>query len=167
MNNLKQLIEEQVNPIINIEETKELANLIQGETLTTFEKSLIYANNVYKLRTLLKDSTFKQVAKDSYQIDFGKIEEGAYQLLGIKKAWFFRLCQVTKLGTNETLQAYKKHVKIESEEKGSIAKYSIDGYANFLTRKDKKEEKEESKEAKIEKVKKLIEKLGLSIEDIK
>jgi hypothetical protein len=167
MKNLKQLIESQVNPIVNVQATKDLASEIKGQNLHTFEKSLIYATNVLKLRNLLKDSNFKQIAKSSFDIQFSKVEEAMELILGIKKAWYSRLCSVSEQSTNETLKAYKKAQNDMANEKGKIPTFSIDSYYNFLNAKESSEPKEETKEQKIEKVKKLIEKLGLSIEDIK
>lgn len=167
MQNLTQLINEQINPIINLEDIKTLESKIKGQSIKTFELSLMYASNVLKVRNLLKDSTFKQIAKESYNIQFSKIEDGMTTLLGIKKAWYSRLCAVTEQSTNETLSAYKQAQQSIASEKGKLPTFSIDSYYNFLNAKETKEDKEETKEQKIEKVKKLIEKLGLSIEDIK
>jgi LPS O-antigen subunit length determinant protein (WzzB/FepE family) len=167
MKNLKELIETQINPIINIQATKDMANDIKGQNLHTFEKSLIYATNVLKLRNLLKDSNFKQISKTTFDIQFTKIEDAMELILGIKKAWYSRLCSVSEQSTNDTLKAYKKAQNDIASEKGKIPTFSIDSYYNFLNAKEGKEDKEETKEQKIEKVKKLIEKLGLPIEDIK
>ena len=167
MNNLKKLIDEQVSPIINLNDIKELENKIKGQSINTFELSLIYAEKVLKVRNLLKDSTFKQVAKESYNIQFNKIEEGMSALLGIKKAWYSRLCSVSEQSTNETLKNYKKVQNDIASEKGKLPTFSIDSYYNFLNAKETKEEKELSKEEKVEKAKKFLEKLGLTIEDLK
>jgi hypothetical protein len=149
-NNLTTFVNEQINKVVNVNDIKELNNTIKKSSVQTFENSVILAQKVAKLKETLKDSTFKQVAKDSYNLTYTNVYDLITTLTGFSKAWASRLSYVGENTTNEKIKDYKKLETDKATDKGRTPSFSIDGYDKFL--RPTKETTETAEKTELEKI---------------